>query len=66
MNGVTKNDQKEIFYPMDDFKFEKSGLKQSKINKKEKSSIFDYKKKMFLKFMKIETFLQIFCCFEYF
>ena len=23
MNGVTKNDQKEIFYPMDDFRFGK-------------------------------------------
>ena len=30
MNGVTKNDQKEIFYPMDDFKFGKKWFKMVK------------------------------------
>ena len=30
MNGVTESDQKEIFYPMGDIKFEKKQLKMLK------------------------------------
>ena len=31
MNGVTKNDQKEFFYPVEDFKFGKKWFKMVKI-----------------------------------
>ena len=40
MNGVTKNDQKEIFYPMDDFKFGKKCFKMVKNLQKEKNLKF--------------------------
>ena len=56
MNGVTKNDQKEMFYPMEDFKFGEKWFKWSKF-KKRKNSNFLFQKIMFFKFMKIYTFL---------
>ena len=47
MNGVTKNDQKEIFYPMDDLKFGKKGFKMVKNYQNEKKFKFLSQKNVF-------------------
>ena len=47
----------KIFIQWTTLDLEKSGLKWSKINKKEKNLQFLITKKMFLEFVKIETFL---------
>ena len=47
MNGVTKNDQKEIFYPMDDFKIGTKWFKMVKNLKKGKNLQFLITKKCF-------------------
>ncbi len=41
MNGVTKNDQKEIFYPIEDLKFGKKWYKMVKIQQKGKIFKFE-------------------------